>query len=388
MIGWIDGAAGASGDMLLGALVDAGVELAVLQASIDRLDLDIGLRRDDVVRGGLGATKIHVDVPSTESVRHLADIVGLLDRLPAPVRERSVAVFDRLARAEAEVHRTSVDEVHFHEVGALDSIADIVGVCAGFVELGLDAVHCSTLSLGSGSTRGAHGPIPVPAPAVLAVLAGVGLVEAGPAPYESTTPTGAALLAEWVDAWGAMPAMSAPTTGTGAGTIDTDAVANVCRLVIGVPADGTAGNHMVQLDANVDDSDPRLWSAAIEAVMHAGAVDAWVTPILMKKGRPAHTFSALCRPDRLDDVRAAVFSHTTTIGVRWYVVDREVLERTIDHVVVDGRPIRVKRSSRDGRVVTESIEWDDVVEAAAASGRAPREVLSVATSLLGGRRTE
>lgn len=389
MIGWVDGHAGASGDMLLGALVDIGVDIAVMQTSIDRLDLGITLRRDDVVRGGLGATKVHVDVPSSETVRHLADIVRLLDRLERAVRERSIAVFERLARAEAHVHRTTVDEVHFHEVGALDSIADVVGACAGFVELDLDSLHCSTLGLGSGSSRGAHGPLPVPAPAVLAVLDGIGHVAAGPAPYEATTPTGAALLAEWVDAWGPMPAIASPSTGMGAGTIDTDAVANVCRLVVGTSLDaGAAPGEILQLDANVDDLDPRIWPSAIEALMEAGALDAWVTPIVMKKGRPAHTFSALCAAAHLDEVSAALFANTSTIGVRRHSVEREVLDRSIDHVVVDGRRIAVKRSSRNGVIVTESVEWDDVVAAATASGRPPRAVLADATARLATRRAE
>ncbi len=306
-IGWIDGTAGASGDMLLGALVDAGVSLDAMQRRIELLGLDIGLRAEPVVRGGLGATKVHVDVAQTDTVRHLPQIVELLATLDEATRSRSVAVFERLAAAEAAVHRTSIDAVHFHEVGALDSIADVVGVCAGFVELGLDAVHCSTLSLGSGTTRGAHGPIPVPAPAVLALLDGIGRVAAGPAPYESTTPTGAALVAEWVDVWGALPEMTAHAIGMGAGTKDTDVVANVCRIVLGNPVASSVG--MIQIDANVDDLDPRVWPSAIEAVMASGAVDAWVTPIVMKKGRPAHTFSALVftfggRGGPLDDLPA------------------------------------------------------------------------------------
>ena len=380
-IGWIDGTAGASGDMLLGALVDAGVALDAMQRRIDRLGLDISLRAEPVVRGGLGATKVHVDVAETDTVRHLPQIVELLASLDDATRRRSVAVFERLAAAEAAVHRTSIDEVHFHEVGALDSIADVVGVCAGFVELGLDAVHCSTLSLGSGTTRGAHGPIPVPAPAVLAVLAGIGRVASGPAPYESTTPTGAALLAEWVDEWGPLPPMTSQAVGMGAGTTDTDAVANVCRLVLGNPVASSAG--MIQIDANVDDLDPRVWPSAIEAVLASGAVDAWVTPIVMKKGRPAHTFSALCSGSAAEAVRSTIFRETTTIGVREYAVDREVLERVESRIDLDGHEIRVKTASRNGEVVNRSVEWDDVVSVARRTGRPPNDVLADATDRLG-----
>lgn len=236
MIGWFDGGAGASGDMLLGAFVGAGVPLEVPSASIGTLDLGVTLYSEQVQRAGLDATRIHVEVPDSTVVRHLPDILELFAQLDAGVRTIATAVFERLAEAEARVHGTSIDEVHFHEVGALDSIADIVGAAACVVHLGLDRIHCSALSLGSGSTRGAHGPIPIPAPAVLEVLTGVAPMQAGPAPFESTTPTGAAVLATIVDTWCPMPPMTVTTVGKGAGGRDSDQVANVLRLVLGSPA--------------------------------------------------------------------------------------------------------------------------------------------------------
>ncbi len=232
-IAWFDGGAGASGDMMLGALVGAGVPLTVLQTSLDPFDLGISLRVEDVQRGGLGATKVHVDVPETRTMRHLPEILALFESLDPSVRQSASAVFQRLAEAEASVHQTSIDEVHFHEVGALDSIADVVASCAGIQHLNLEAIYCSTLSLGNGNTRGAHGPIPVPVPAVLQIMKGVTAVQAGPAPFESTTPTGAALLAELVDVWGPMPPMTIDTIGMGAGTKDSTEVANVLRVVLG-----------------------------------------------------------------------------------------------------------------------------------------------------------
>ena len=215
MIGWFDGGAGASGDMLLGAFVGAGVPLEVPSASIGTLDLGVTLYSEQVQRAGLDATRIHVEVPDSTVVRHLPDILELFAQLDAGVRTIATAVFERLAEAEARVHGTSIDEVHFHEVGALDSIADIVGAAACVVHLGLDRIHCSALSLGSGSTRGAHGPIPIPAPAVLEVLTGVAPMQAGPAPFESTTPTGAAVLATIVDTWCPMPPMTVTAVGKG-----------------------------------------------------------------------------------------------------------------------------------------------------------------------------
>jgi len=233
VIGWFDGGAGASGDMMLGALVGAGVPLEVIAASVDALDLGIGLRLEEVQRASLGATRIHVDVPETTVMRHLPDVVGLFGGLDPAVRATATEVFERLAAAEAAVHRMPIDQVHFHEVGALDSIADVVGAAAGIAHLGLDRLWCSSLSLGSGSTRGAHGPMPVPAPAVLELLAGDIPVQAGPASFESTTPTGAAILVTAVDQWGPMPPMQISAVGKGAGARDSDEVANLLRLVVG-----------------------------------------------------------------------------------------------------------------------------------------------------------
>jgi len=243
VIVWIDGSSGASGDMLLGALVGVGVPLEVLASSIELLGLDLILTERTVQRGGLAATKVDVVTSAGEPVgpehhhRGLSDVVAILDQLAEPIRSTVIAVFERLAHAEAEVHGIDVEAVHFHEVGALDAIADIVGVCAGFDhlrgQLAVTEVIASTLNLGSGQTRGAHGPIPIPAPAVLALLQGVAPVAAGPAPFESTTPTGAALLADLVDRWGPMPEMTVESVGMGAGGRDSDVVVNALRLILG-----------------------------------------------------------------------------------------------------------------------------------------------------------
>lgn len=240
MIGWFDAGAGASGDMLLGALVGAGVPLDVPAGAVDALDLGISLRATDVTRAGLAATRVHVEVPSSDRLRHLGDVVALLGVLPGPVRTLATAVFERLARAEASVHGVGVDEVHFHEVGALDSIADVVGTAAALRHLDLDRLGCSVLSLGSGTARSAHGPLPVPVPAVLELVADGVPVQAGPAPFESTTPTGAAVLVEVVDHWGPLPPMHVRRTGVGAGRRDPDEVANVLRLLVGTDAAAVA----------------------------------------------------------------------------------------------------------------------------------------------------
>ncbi|MEM9038501.1 MAG: LarC family nickel insertion protein [Actinomycetota bacterium] len=233
MIGWFDGGAGASGDMLLGALHGAGVPLDVFTRQIERLDLGIELRAEPVRRAGLAATRVHVGIPPSRSVRHLDDVLALLTPIDEPVADLVSSIFRRLARAESTVHGTGVDDVHFHEVGALDSIADIVGAAAGFVHLGLDRVACSPLALGSGTVRCEHGLMPVPVPAVLELVADGTPVTAGPAPFESTTPTGAAVLVTVVDEWGPLPPMTVDRVGMGAGGRDVDDHPNALRLVVG-----------------------------------------------------------------------------------------------------------------------------------------------------------
>ncbi|MCW2777811.1 MAG: uncharacterized protein JWN17_1536 [Frankiales bacterium] len=368
MIGWLDGSAGASGDMLLGALVDAGVPLEVLQDAVGALPVEpVRLRVEQVERGGLGAIRVHVDCPPTDVRRTWRDVRGLLAG-----QDGALEVFARLAAAEAAVHRVDVDDVHFHEVGALDALADVVGVVAGFAHLGLSRLTASTLSLGSGTTRGAHGPLPVPAPAVLALLSGVP-VQSGPTAHEATTPTGAALLATLVDEWGPMPPLVLERVGVGAGGRDLPEVANAVRLVLGAPLDGPA--TAVLLETNVDDLDPRVWPGVLAALLAAGASDAWLTPVLMKKGRPAHTLSVLCPPAVAAAARDVVFRSTTALGLRETTVAKHALERRDEVVVVGGQPVRVKLGLLGGEVVNAMPEWDDVAAAAAALGRPAQEVL-------------
>jgi uncharacterized protein (TIGR00299 family) protein len=263
-------------------------------------------------------------------------------------------------------------------VGALDALADVVGVVAGFAHLGLTGLSASPVALGSGSARGAHGVVPIPGPAVLELLAGIPVV-AGPVPAEMCTPTGAALVAELVSQWSPLPAMRVARVGTGAGGRDPAELPNVVRLVLGQPAEsGPAGP--VVLEANIDDLDPRLWPGVLDALFAAGASDAWLTPILMKKGRPAHTLSVLCRPESVPDVQAAVFATTSTIGLRVVPVGKVALERTSSSVEVLGGRVGVKVAAADGRVVNVSVEYEDVAALARDSGLPVKEVLRAATA--------
>lgn len=380
-IGWLDLSAGASGDMLLGALVDAGVPLEVLTGAVAALPVEqVRLVTEQTSRHGLGATRVHVHAPPSSEHRTWADVRRLLAAadLPAPVRDGALAVFERLAVAEGRVHRVSPDEVHFHEVGALDALADVVGVVAGFEHLGLTRLAASPVALGSGSARGAHGVVPIPGPAVLELLAGVPVV-AGPVPAEMCTPTGAALLAARVDEWTTLPPLRVERVGVGAGGRDPVELPNVVRLVLGEPADPQPAGPVV-LETNVDDLDPRLWPGVLESLFAAGASDAWLTPILMKKGRAAHMLSALCRPEVVPAVQAAVFAATTSIGLRVVPVGKVVLERVHTSVEVLGGRVGAKVAVHDGRVVNVSVEYEDVAALAGELGLPVKEVLRAATA--------
>ena len=382
MIGWLDLSAGASGDMLLGALVDAGVPLEVLTDAVAALPVErILLTAEPDARHGLGGTRVHVHAPESRVLRTWPDVRAILAGavLDDAVRERALDVFERLAVAEGRVHRVSPDDVHFHEVGALDALADVVGVAAGFAHLGLDRLVASTVTLGSGSARGAHGVIPVPGPAVLELLAGVP-VAAGPVASEMCTPTGAALVASLADEFGPLPAVRVHRVGVGVGGRDPAELPNVVRLVLGEPAEAPAAPGAVVLEANVDDLDLRLWPGVLDALFAAGASDAWLTPILMKKGRPAHTLSALCRPEVVADVQAAVFATTSTIGLRVVPVGKVALERASASVEVLGGRVGVKVAVARGRVVNVSVEYEDVAARARETGLPVKEALRAATA--------
>jgi uncharacterized protein (TIGR00299 family) protein len=382
-IGWLDLAAGASGDMLLGALVDAGVPLEVPARAIAALPVEpIRLQAEQVTRHGIGATRVHVQVLETQVHRGWAEVRALLTEaaLPTAVRDGALSVFERLAAAEGRVHRVDPETVLFHEVGALDALADVVGVVAGFDHVGLQGLTASPVALGSGSTRGAHGVVPIPAPAVLELLAGAPVL-AGPVPAETCTPTGAALLAALVDEWTALPPMRVRRVGAGAGGRDPAELPNVVRLVLGDPVRPAAREQpAVVLETNVDDLDPRLWPGVLDDLLAAGASDAWLTPIMMKKGRAAHTLSVLCRPDAVPDVRRALFATTSTIGLRTLAVGKVALDRSEDAVEVLGGRVGVKVARDGGRVVNVSVEFDDVAALARDRGLPVKEVLRAATA--------
>ncbi|MHB8340346.1 MAG: nickel pincer cofactor biosynthesis protein LarC [Mycobacteriales bacterium] len=376
-VGWLDCRMGASGDMLLAALLAIDVDV---NTAVSALGVGLSVTGESVRRAGLAATRAAINAPQDpQPARRLADIRAVLDkaRLAAPVRAQAVAVFELLARAEAEVHGIGVEEVHFHEVGALDALADVVGVTAGLAALELAALHASPPALGGGTVGTTHGLLPVPAPATLAVLRLAGIAASGgPVDGELLTPTGAALLATCVTAWTQLPAMTIDAVGVGAGSRDVADRPNVVRLVVGeaLPA------APIVLECTVDDLDPRIWPGVLTALLDVGASDAWLTPVLMKKGRPGHVLAALAEPDRAGPVRAVMLHHTSTLGVReTQLAAKTALARHEEVIDVAGCAVRVKLGvTADGRVVNAMPEWEDVAAAAAALGRPAKAVLQEA----------
>jgi pyridinium-3,5-bisthiocarboxylic acid mononucleotide nickel chelatase len=384
-VAWLDVTAGVAGDMLLGALVDAGADLGAVQRLVDLVLPDtVRLEAAQVRRAGLRAVQVKVTTVRDDHPhrpwREIRDRIAAAG-LPGPVAESASAVFRRLAEVEATTHGEPVDEVEFHEVGAWDSIADVIGTCAALQLLGVDDIVATTLALGSGTVRTAHGVLPVPVPAVLGLVDGWS-VEAG-GEGELGTPTGVALVTTLATSQGDLPVLEALATGVGAGSRDAADRPNVVRVVLGWRAaarGGTVAEPMTVLEANVDDLDPRVWPTVLAALLDAGAADAWLTPILMKKGRPAHTVSVLSASADVEELREEIFRLTSTIGVREAVVYRRALERGWVDVLVDGQPVAVKVAHREGVVVRATPEFDDVARVAAEVDRPVQDVLAAAVA--------
>jgi len=384
MIAYLDLPSGISGDMFLGCLVDAGWPVAKLEATIARLHLPPSswrVAQTRVMRGPLAATLLEVEVTEGDQHRHLhhiADILAQADLSPT-LKARSLAVFRRLAEAEAAVHGSTVEQVHFHEVGALDAIIDIVGVCAGLEALGITALHAGAAPLGEGWTMSAHGRIPLPAPATLALLAAVGApTRPAPGPGELVTPTGAALLAEL--ATFGQPAMRLQRIGLGAGRKEFG-WPNVARLWLGQAdgGDGLQRDPLVTLATNIDDMNPELYAAVSQSLFAAGARDVWLTPIQMKKGRPAVELSVLAPAGQEVALVTRLLAETTTLGVRVQPVTRYAAARRAETVTTRYGAVGVKLKLLDGRVVGAKPEYDECAQLAAQAGVPVRAVLEAAT---------
>ncbi len=380
---WVDASAGVAGDMLLGALLDAGADRDRVAATIDAvIPGAVRLAVRSVTRAGLRAAKldVHVLVPDQphRTWRTIREMLVAAD-IPSRVRDKATRVFDRLAAAEAHVHGIASQDIHFHEVGALDSIADVVGVCAALHDLGVSRLTAGEVAVGSGRVTVAHGDIPVPVPAVLELSRGWRVRAGGSG--ELATPTGMALITGLAAECCDLPALSVRAVGVGAGSRDIAGSPNVVRVVLGeaaVAQPAGEGETTVVLEANVDDLDPRLWPGVLTALLEAGAADAWLTPIVMKKGRPAQTLSVLARPNQVRTLREVIFHSTSTIGIRQGERQRFALPRTSAAVQLAGGTVQIKISHRDGVIVRATPEFEDVAAAAACGSQPQNDVLQEA----------
>jgi uncharacterized protein (TIGR00299 family) protein len=377
---YFDGSSGASGDMILGAVVDLGLSLDHLRGELEKLPL-AGYRLEAVrvSRAGLAATKVDVCVDEPETThRHLADILDLLEGsgLEPEVKERAASLFRRLAEAEAAVHGTSPERVHFHEVGAVDSIVDIVGGVLALRWLAADRFYASPLNVGSGTVKMAHGTFPVPPPATARLVAGVPVYGAGEG--ELLTPTGALLVTAHATGYGSLPPMRIEKTGHGAGSRETKDRPNVLRLIVGEEDRAAGGDRVLVLETEVDDAAPQLLGPLVERLLEAGALDAFLTPVQMKKGRPGILVTVICPPDEREAIEELLFRETTTLGVRRQEWDRTVLERETATVETAYGPIRVKIGRRRGTVYNAWPEFEDCQKAAAERKVAVKQVLAEA----------
>ncbi len=361
---YLDCFSGISGDMLLGALVDAGLAPAALESELRKLDLkDWSLTTERVQRGELTATKLDFKISETHHHRTWKKIRELIraSALAAPVQQRAELIFDRLAEAEAGVHGVAKDEVHFHEVGAMDSILDIVGASVAMEKLGIEKIVVSPLNLGSGSVETTHGTLPVPAPATAALLKNAPVYSTGVA-AELVTPTGAAVVAALATEYGPLPRMSVSAIGYGAGSRDLKEQANVLRVFLGerLEESRAADEPTVSIiEANLDDMSPQLGGYFMEQALAAGALDVFYTPVQMKKNRPGVLLTVICPSERVEALSEMVFQQTTTIGLRIYEAQRRVLAREFVSVETPHGSVRMKVARLNGRVLNAAPEYDD-----------------------------
>ena len=379
---FIDCASGAAGDMLLGAFVDLGLPLEALRDELAKLSLH-GYRLESrrVRRCGLAATKVDVRIEGHEHAhRGLRDIRALLDRsgLEASVKERAAGLFQRLAEAEATVHGTTAEEVHFHEVGAMDSIVDIVGGVIGFAWLRADRIVASPMNVGAGTVEMEHGRFSVPPPATALLVKGSPVY--GDGEGELLTPTGALLVTGHASSYGTLPAMSLEATGYGAGTRDTPGRPNVLRLVVGEGQERSvsANGSVLVLETEIDDMSPQLYGPLVDKLLATGALDVYLTPVQMKKGRPGTLVTVLAAPGEREVLEGVLFRETTTLGIRRQLWDRTELEREVVSVITAYGDVSIKVGRLAGRVVNVQPEFGDCERLSAASGVPIKEIWAAA----------
>jgi uncharacterized protein (TIGR00299 family) protein len=387
-IAYFDCIAGASGDMILGALVDAGLPVETLREKLGPLNLgdEYELKAKKVSKNGFGATKVDVIVIEHQHGRHLSEIESIIlkSNLQGHIKEKAIDMFRRLAEVEAGIHGIPVEQVHLHELGGVDTIIDVVGTLVGLEELGVEQVYSSPLPLGRGFVKGIHGQIPLPAPATVVLLKGIP-VQGSKIEMELVTPTGALLLSTLCIAFGPLPAMSLTGQGYGAGGRDLP-IPNVIRLLLGEQRDARKGagaiENMVLLETNVDDNSGEMNGYVMEKLFAAGALDVFFTPIQMKKNRPATLISVLSRPEDVDVLERILFRETSTLGVRRQPVERCCLERESKTVETPYGPIRVKVAHLQDGSTKCAPEYEDCRQAAEAHGVPLRVTYEAALGLV------
>jgi uncharacterized protein (TIGR00299 family) protein len=363
-LAYFDCFSGISGDMTLGALVDAGVSADLLRSDLRALQVPgWELTTEKVWKNGMSATHVRVKTEDQQKHRSLSTILEILktSQLAAPVRERASAIFTKLGEAEAHVHDAPLEKVHFHEVGAVDAIVDIVGACIGFHALAVERFASSPLNVGGGTAKMAHGVLPVPAPATARLLQGAPTFSNG-VQSELVTPTGAAIVATLCDSFGPQPPMTVSAIGYGAGTADLEGQPNVVRIMIGESLEKSAhalDEEISIIEANLDDMNPQIYGYVVEKALLAGALDVYTTALQMKKNRPGTLLTILCRPQDAEALTSLIFAETTTFGVRTHPAQRRALPREWVNVSTPYGEVRIKLSRSNGHVLHAAPEYDD-----------------------------
>lgn len=382
MIAYFDCFAGAAGDMILAALIDAGAPIDVVNDAIASLGLDARVSTKVVQRQGLRGLTLQIDAGDQKvSTYHEAEKLLTDAPLAEGVSRRAMKAMTALATAEARLHGVALPDVHFHEISAIDTIVDIVGSAAALGALEVDSIRTSPIAITRGWIESSHGRLPLPAPAAAELLIGVPITEVD-INAEIVTPTGAAILTSFSDGHGAMPNMSYSSIGYGAGSRDLS-IPNLIRVFIGEPLEQTSTEEQVQIECNIDDMNPELYPFVIERLMDLGALDVWVTPTMAKKGRPGFLLGALVEPHLEDKVRQEIFLQTTTLGLRSFPVRRSALERGFIEVEVAGHRIRVKIAYMDEEAVNVAPEYSDCEKVARATSMSLKEVFRLATIAAG-----
>ena len=386
---YFDCPSGAAGDMIMASLIDAGAPVDRLRGELAKLGLpgwDLQVR--EVMKGPFRATKVDVviDRSAHQVHRSLSDILAILEAsaLPPEITADAARIFTRLADAEARAHGTTREAVHFHDVGAVDAIVDVVGGVLALSLLGVERVHCSALPIGGGTVNGPHGRIPIPGPGTAELLRGFPVVDTG-VHAELVTPTGAAILTTLAEGAGRMPAMTVASVGYGAGTMELPTIPNLLRCFVGetAPSPSVTGidpgdETVVQLETTIDDMSPQLYEPLMERLFEGGALDVFLTPVIMKRGRPGVVLTALCAPERVGELSRRLFEESSTIGVRWSERRRARLERKMVTVQTIYGAVACKVSSFEGRVVTVTPEFAEVARIAREKSLPVREVLDQA----------